>query len=155
MAVKKNSNVKTKTAQAVKPIEKTAAPVKEAEMAKVAPVKAAPAKETVKETVKAEAVKTEAVKAEAVKEPAKKAPAKKAAAKKPAAKKAELKVSTTLQFDGKAYTEEELVKIAKDVWRYDLKRKLNELESIELYVKPEENVAYYVINKTETGSFNI
>ncbi|MBD5460400.1 MAG: hypothetical protein HDR26_05590 [Lachnospiraceae bacterium] len=95
----------------------------------------------------------EAVK-EIVKETAKKSAAKKTEGSKPAAKK-EIKVSSTLQFAGKSYTEDDLVKIAKNVWRYDLKRKLNELQSIELYVKPEESMVYYVINKTETGSFAI
>lgn len=45
--------------------------------------------------------------------------------------------------------------IAKDVWRYDLKQKPADLKNIELYVKPEESVAYYVINGEVTGSFYI
>ena len=123
------------------PIEKAidaavVAPVEE----KKAPVKAA--------KVEKEAAKEEKAPAKTV---AKKAPAKKAA---PAAKK-EVKSEITVQFAGKSYTEEDLMKIAKDVWRFDLKQKVADLTSVELYVKPEENMVYYVFNGTECGSFAI
>lgn len=88
---------------------------------------------------------------EAVKETAKKPAAKKTTTKKAKAVKCEL----TVQFSGKSYTQEELLKIAKDVWVYDLNRNTEELQSVELYVKPEEGSAYYVFNGTETGSFLI
>ena len=114
----------------------------------------------VQTTAKTDAVKKEepAKKAEAVKkaEPAKKADtAKKTAAKKATAKKAEVTGTVHIQFDGKSYSQEELLKIAKDVWKYDLKQKAADLTSIELYVKPEESQAYYVMNKEFTGSFYI
>lgn len=99
-----------------------------------------------KETVKKEAVKKETVKKEAVK----KAPVKKAPAK-----KAELKAEVTVQYADKSYSQEDLVKIAKDVWKFDLKQKVADLASVELYVKPEENTVYYVMNKKFTGSFTI
>ena len=51
---------------------------------------------------------------EVVAEAAKKAPAKKSTSK---------KVKCEIQFAGKAYTQEDLVKIAKDVWVYDLGRR--------------------------------
>ncbi len=125
--------VKTETKTAVKEAEK--APVAKAE---------------VKAPVKAEAKKPAAKKETAKKETAKKAPA-----KKPAAKKAELKSEISVQFGGKSYSQEDLLKIAKDVWKYDLKQKVADLTSIELYVKPEENMVYYVMNKEITGSFYI
>lgn len=93
-------------------------------------------------------VKTVEKKAE-VKPAAKKAPAKKSA------KKAELKSAVYVQFAGKSYAQEDLLKIAKDVWKYDLKQKAGDLTSVELYVKPEESMAYYVMNKEFTGSFYI
>ena len=40
-------------------------------------------------------------------------------------------------------------------WKYDLKQKAADLTSVELYVKPEENMVYYVMNKEITGSFYI
>ena len=125
--------VKTETKTAVKEAEK--APVAKAE---------------VKAPVKAEVKKPAAKKETAKKETAKKAPA-----KKPAAKKAELKSEISVQCGGKSYSQEDLLKIAKDVWKYDLKQKAADLTSIELYVKPEENMVYYVMNKEITGSFYI
>lgn len=89
---------------------------------------------------------------------AKKETAKTAAAKKTtrtAARKTAVKESLHLEFAGKSYTTEELVKIAKDVWKYDLKRKVGDFKSVELYVKPEESVVYYVINGDVAGNFGI
>ena len=130
--------------------------------------KAEPAKEEVKAEVKETPAKKEAAK----KVPAKKAPVKKAAAakKEPAAKetvkkaaapekteevKAEVKANVNFQFSGKSYTPDDLLNICKDVWKYDLNGKEEDFKSVELYVKPEENTTYYVINGDVTGSFFI
>lgn len=144
-------------------------------IAKVAPAKAVEVKEEVKEATKAVA-KVE-VKAPA-KEAAKKAPAKKAVAakkapvkkeaaakkapvkkeaavKKAPAKKTVIKETVNFQFRGKSYTPEDLLNICKDVWKYDLNGKEEDFKSVELYVKPEENTTYYVINGNITGSFFI
>ena len=136
--------------------------VKEVVKAEVKPVvKAAIKAEAAKAEVKAEAkaeAKPAAKKETAKKETVKKAPAKKAetktAAKAPA-KKAVVKEAISVQFAGKSYTTEDLVKIAKDVWKYDLKQKATDFKSVELYVKPEESMVYYVINGDVTGSFGI
>ena len=108
-------------------------------------------KETKKTTAKkATATKAVAEKAVEVKE-TKKAPAKKATTAKAAVKKEEV----TVEFAGKAYTTEQLVQIAKDVWKYDLGRKATEFKTVKIYVKPEENQAYYVVNDEVTGSFSL
>ena len=145
---------------AKKPVAKKApakkAPAKKAPAKKPAAKKAVPAaKDTAKKAV---AAKAPAKKAAAAKKPA----AKKAtAAKKPAAKKAastaKVSVSSKVNFEfgGKSYTPEDLVSIAKDVWKYDLKGKSADFKSVELYVKPEESTTYYVINGDVTGSFFI
>ena len=145
------------------------AEVKKATAKVVAKVPAEEKKVEVKAAeVKAPEVKAE-VKKEAVKKTpaAKKAPAKKApAAKKetgkketvkkaPAAKKPVVKEEVNFQFSGKSYTSEDLIRITRDVWKYDLNGKEEDVKSIELYVKPEENTAYYVINGDVTGSFFI
>ena len=145
------------------------AEVKKATAKVVAKVPAEEKKVEVKAAeVKAPEVKAE-VKKEAVKKTpaAKKAPAKKApAAKKqtvkketvkkaPAAKKPVVKEEVNFQFSGKSYTSEDLIRITRDVWKYDLNGKEEDIQSIELYVKPEENTAYYVINGDVTGSFFI
>lgn len=148
-------------------VKKTVAPVAAAkvEAPKAEVKKAAPTtpvktetKTAVKEAEKAPVAKAEVkapVKAEVKKPAAKKETAKKETAKKPAAKKAELKSEISVQFGGKSYSQEDLLKIAKDVWKYDLKQKAADLTSIELYVKPEESMVYYVMNKETTGSFYI
>lgn len=146
MAAKKTTVDKTPIEAALE-----AAVVAPAEEKKTPAKKAASKKETTeKKEVKAE-VKAEA--AAPAKE--KKAPAKKASAKKAPTAKKEMKSEITVQFAGKSYTQEDLVKIAKDVWRFDLKMKDADLVSVELYVKPEESMVYYVFNGTECGSFAI
>ena len=135
----------------VKPAAKAVAKkeeVKETKVEAAKEVKAAPAKKVAekKETVKKEVAK---------KAPAKKETVKKETTKKAATKKAEVKADVQIQFSGKAYTTDELVKIAKDVWKYDLGKKEADFKTVELYVKPEESLTYYVINGEVSGSFAI
>lgn len=143
------------------------------EMKKTTAAKKTELKETAKNTVKKveEAAEPVAKKVEKAVEPAAKAVKKEAtkaaekaktAVKKTAAKagakrgpKKEAEATISVQFSGKSYTTQELVAIAKDVWKYDLKQKASDFKSVELYVKPEENQAYYVINGEYTGSFFI
>lgn len=124
-------------------------------MAAVKKVTTKPEVKATETAVKTAAPKTEE-KAEVRKPEVKKpeAPAKKETVKK-AEKKPELKAALHVQFAGKSYAEEDLMKMAKDVWKYDLKQKAGDLVSVELYVKPEENMVYYVMNKDFTGSFYI
>lgn len=115
--------------------------------------KTEPAVEAKKEETKKTAAKKPAVR----KAPAaKKTTAKKETVKKaPAAKKTDVKETVHVQFADKSYTAEDLVKIAKDVWKYDLHQKAGDFKSVELYVKPEESVVYYVINGEVQGNFGI
>lgn len=107
-----------------------------------------------------EDIKTENKTAE-VKIAAEKAKSAKTTAKKETAKsrstagKTAVKSSLSVQFGGKELSEEGLVKIAKEIWKGELKRKAGDLSSVELYLKPEENKVYYVMNKDITGSFDI
>lgn len=155
-----------------KPVAKSVADAKpaavKAEPAKVQPaVKAEPAaKEEPKAEVKAAvAPKTEVKKAEPKKaekktaaKPAGKKAVKKetapAAAEKKAVKKA-VTANVHLQFSGKSYTNEDLMNIMKDVWTYDLNQKEEDIKSVELYVKPEESMVYYVVNGEISGRFAI
>ena len=129
-------------------------------VAKAAPVEVAKTevKEKAAEPAKKPAAKT------AAKAPAKKAaaPAKKAAtADKPKkttaaeVKNSNVKTGIHVQFDGKSYAESDFIKSAMDVWKFDLGKKASDLKSIELYIKPEESTAYYVMNGNFTGSFYI
>lgn len=151
----KAEEIKTEEIAEPKKEETKKAPGRKAKSAKAeAPKEEAPkaeqAAEAAKEDVKAEAPGTKGGKAKTVKKEAATAAPKKEAAKKPVEK-----CALHIQYAGRSYAQEDLVKIAKDVWKYDLKRKAGELESIELYVKPEENKVYYVMNGDVTGNFDI
>ncbi len=128
------------------------AAAKAAEEAKAA--ESEPKAESIKVEEKKEEKKA-AAKKEPVKKDAAKTTASKTTAKTTTAKKAETECSLQIQFGGKSYGQEELMKIAKDVWKYDLKQKARDLVSVELYVKPEENKVYYVMNGEYTGNFAI
>ena len=114
-------------------------------------------------TTEEAAVKKTTAKAAAKKTPAKKAETATAAAKTTAKKTtttrtkkaAAVKESVSIQFAGKDYTTEQLVKIAKDVWEFDLKKDPADFKEVQLFVKLEEAKAYYVINGEESGSFEI
>ena len=111
--------------------------------------------------VKEEAKKPARKSSTETKEPAKRTTTRKtASAKKAEEGKAEemkeaVKETVTFQFGGKSYTPDDLLKSCRDVWKYDLDGKEEDIKSIELYVKPEENVTYYVINGDVNGSFSI
>lgn len=129
-------------------------------------------KKTIDEAVKA--VKEDAVKAaskikaeakpakEAITKAANKAAAKakteaKAAAKKASAKKAEVKAdlkkeNVILQFAGKEIEIDSIVDLAKDDFKANNK---GYIRSISVYVKPEDNAAYYVVNNKTTGKVDL
>ena len=123
--------------------------------AKKTTTKAAEKKPAPKATVKKTAAPKAAAAKTAVKTEAKKtAPAVKKTTTR-TKKAAAVKETVSIQFAGKEYTTEQLVKIAKDIWEFDLKKDPADFAEVQLYVKPEEAKAYYVINGTETGSFDI
>ena len=147
----KKTALKGTAKDTVKKVEKAAEPVAKKVEKAVEPV----AKKVEEAAVPAaKAVKKETAKAAAKAKTVVKKTAAKAATSARAAKK-EVEATVSVQFSGKSYTTQELVAIAKDVWKYDLKQKVSDLKSVELYVKPEENQAYYVINGEHTGSFFI
>ena len=125
---------------------------------KKATTKATEVKEVKEVKVEAPVAEVKEVKAEAIKAPAKKAPAKKAATteKKAPAKKAAAKAETviTVQFMGNEVaiaTVEEKVKaqfVAEG-------HKASSIKSLNIYVKPEEASAYYVINGDVTGRVDL
>ena len=104
----------------------------------------------VQKTVKAEPVKA-AAKAPAAEKPAAKKPAaKKTAAKKTSAKK-DIKVKAIVEYYGKRVEEKEIIASVKKAWTKS-GRKVGEIKSIDLYIKPEEGAVYYVINGVDTGA---
>lgn len=65
-----------------------------------------------------------------------------------------MKSTFYIEYYGKQIDEATLIKEAKAIWT-KAGHKAAELKSLNLYVKPEENMAYYVFNDDETGSFSI
>ena len=153
MAAKKTTQT-TKKAEDVK----INAPVKTVETVKTetaAPAVKAEVKETVKEAPKAE-VKAEAVKAEAPKAE-KKAEVKAAPKKrgpKPKAEKKEAVQNVYVQFAGKEILTADLVAQVTEKW-VALGHRASSIKELNLYVKPEDSAAYYVINGKESGKIEL
>ena len=147
---------KTETKAAV--VNETAKPV--AEVKEAAPEAAAP---EVKEIVKTPEVKAEEPKKEAAPKktaapkkaaaPKKEAPAKQAPAKKAPVKK-EIKTAVYVQYAGKEAEVEKLVAAAKKAY-VAAGHKETDIKTVEIYVKPEENTAYYVINGEGSDNYKI
>ena len=132
---------------------------------KEAPKMAAEEKET-KKTVTAD--QKEAVKAEAAVAPektsapkkaetAKKASAtaaKKAPAKKAATARKEIKTAVYVQYAGREVASSELVEAAKKAY-IAAGHKESDIRTIDVYVKPEENTAYYAVNGEGSDEYKI
>lgn len=129
---------------------KTAAKTKAAKTAAAAVKTVEKVAEAATETVKAAAVPVEKVKEEVVKA-VEQAPEKK---KTTTAKKA-VAETVYLQYLGKEINKADLMKQVKDIWTKELKNKVGDMKSVTLYLKPEENKAYYVINEEVTGSIDM
>ena len=74
----------------------------------------------------------------------------KTAAKK-AAEKNTVQEVISLQYLGKDIQLADLMKQVHEIWTGELGKSENEIKSINLYLKPEDNAAYYVINESFTG----
>ena len=108
-------------------------------------------------TVEVEAAETKAVKAEAKAEAPKAEEPKKETAKKTPAKRTtakDIKTSVVVQFAGKEVTEKDLIAAVKKA--YTKKgNKVGDIKTIEIYVKPEESAAYYVVNGIGADDYKI
>ena len=105
---------------------------------------AAKAETSVEKVTAAETTAEAAAPAE-VKKPA----AKKTAAKKPAAKKAAVESKVVIQANGSEATADDLVK--KAIAAADVKT----VKKVDVYVRPEINKVYYVINGDVLGEFDL
>ncbi len=146
---------KVATAKAV--TAKTAAPVKQ-ETAAAKPVEK-PVEEVKQETLVFETEKPVEKKETEKKETEKKTTAKKETAKKttgkkagrkPAAKPAEKVEEVYVQFAGQELLTKEVLERAKQAYVAEGHRE-SSIKSIRLYIKPEEHMAYYVINEKIAG----
>ena len=129
----------------------------------VAEVKATAAEEVKAEPSKAEVVKTavvETVKAatESVKETAKEAVKETAKAKKPVVRRTAKKAAVAaeeifIQYAGKEFTTKDVVANVKKAWTEMTGKKEEDIQDIKVYVKTEENKAYYVVNGEAEGHY--
>ena len=117
-----------------------------------------------KTTTAVEATKKEAATKEATKEaPKKEAPKKEAAtkktttAKKTTTKKTEIKTNVLLQFAYKEVSFDDIVANVKEAWTSQFMGKLSDIKTLDIYVKPEEHKAYFVVNgdAENTRSINL
>jgi len=83
------------------------------------------------------------------------APTPKKAAPAKAATSSAIKANINVEFDGKICTPDTLIKSAKDVWQYDMGNKVSDIKTLDIYLKPEESTAYFVVNGDVTGNFFI
>lgn len=80
---------------------------------------------------------------------------KKAAAKKTTtAKKAvNIEAKTIVQYSGKDVVISDILETVKKVWVDKFQGKLEEVNTLEVYVKPEENKAYFAVNGLGNGDY--
>lgn len=145
--------VEKKAVAAVKPVAAVAAPVSEVK----AEVKVEPAKEVVaeakpvavaKKPAKAVAAKKPAAKTTAKKEAAPKASASKAAKTTKAAKAVSQKI--VLQVKGNELDMESITARVKEAYAAE-GHSTSSIKDIAIYIKPEENMVYYVIDNYASG----
>lgn len=134
MATKKVTTETKKTETVTKPAA-----------AKAEPAKTPAAKTTMEEKAPEKAAeKTTAVKTRAAKV------AKKTTAKKSTAKK-EIKVNAVVEYYGQQMDEKTIIANVKKAWTRS-GRKVGDIKTMDLYIKPEESAVYYVINDIDTGA---
>lgn len=61
-----------------------------------------------------------------------------------------IKQTLFIQYNGREIKEKEIVASIKKSWT-EAGNKISDIKTLEVYVKPEENIVYYVINETESG----
>ena len=101
---------------------------------------------TTKRTTKKASVK-------AAEKPAEEAPAEKKTTRRTTKKEATAEVY--VQFMGREVYTKNILSNIKRIWTDEMGKKEKDLKDIKIYIKPEENKAYYVINGDVTGSFFI
>lgn len=127
---------------------KTVAPAKEVKAAPASAVKAEPVAK------KEEAPKAAAPKKEAAPAAKKEAAPKKPAAPKKAAAKKEAEANVYVQFAGKEILAKDILDAAKKAY-VAAGNKETDIKTIDIYVKPENSEAYYVVNGEGSDDFKI
>ena len=150
-AVESKTEAAAETIAAKPETEKVAAPqksVSEPETVSVSEPEAAPVK---KAPAKKSASKKEAA---ADKEAANKEAANKEAANKEAAAPSMPHPEVFVQYYGKEASVREIISNIRKAWTEETGKDASEMKDLKIYIKPEENVAYYVIDE-QTRSISL
>ena len=156
MAVTKKTEIKAvEVKEAVKPVAEAKAAVEAKSAAEVKPTVAAEKAPVVQEEKAAEVKKAAPQRAASKRtaaskkaEPTKKTPVRKAAEKK------EIQTSVFIQYGGKETAAADLLAAAKKAY-LAAGHKEDEIQSMEVYVKPEEGAAYYAVNGVGSEEYKI
>ena len=62
---------------------------------------------------------------------------------------ASMKMRTFVEYSGKQVEEKEIIAAIKKEWA-EKGNKIGDIKTLDLYIKPEEDAVYYVINDTES-----
>lgn len=65
-----------------------------------------------------------------------------------------MKSNLYVEFQGKQIDTKDVLAAAKKVWTGN-GNKVKDLNTVDLYIKPEENAVYYVFNETESGKIEL
>jgi len=136
-----------KAAKKVEEVVVDEAVVEEVVEVKAEEVAAEPVVEEVKKAPAKKTTKKAAVKEEAAEEE-KKAPVKKAATKKA------VNANVMVEFNGQSVSTDLIVENIKKAFEAE-GNQLSAIKDFQVYVKPEDNAAYYVINQDITGKVNL
>ena len=67
---------------------------------------------------------------------------------------AAMKMKTFVEYSGKQVEEKEVIANIKKVW-VEAGNKVGDIKTLELYIKPEEGKAYFVVNGLANGNYFI
>jgi hypothetical protein len=67
---------------------------------------------------------------------------------------ASMKMRTFVEYSGKQVEEKEIIANIKKVW-VEAGNKVGDIKTLDLYIKPEEDAVYYVINDTESDKVEL
>lgn len=74
----------------------------------------------------------------------------------PEVKKAEEKKQEVyVQFNDKEVNMKDVLERVEEIWTKDMENKAEDLKDVKVYLKIEDNAAYFVINGDITGSFGL
>ena len=154
MATSKETESKKVVKKETAKVEPAKAEVKTEAKAETKTAAKAPAKKAATKTTAAKKApaKKAATKTTATKTAAKKAPAKKAATK---AATPEIKTNIVLQYGDKNVTYDTIVTNAKNNFKFEMGGDVDSIKKLSVYVKPEENSAYYVVDDKVQGRIDL